>query len=196
MKFEKVRYTLMDNKVCILCGMEINEKNYNINSEAFLEENSLDLIKFCPFCGVSGEYISEKKSRIVKDKALLDENILKIIDHAVKLEMFNGDYYNKAAELAVDEKLKKMFKALSRIEYTHARIHQYLGGFKDTPVLSDIDYSKYNNDLMLKEIANKREIHAVEYYNRYNKKIKNDEINSIFNALEKVEIQHIELIEK
>jgi len=176
--------------------MEINEKNYKFNSEAFLEENSLELIKFCPFCGVKSEFISENKNRVFIERNLLDEYILKIIDHAVKLEIFNGDYYNKASQLAIDESLKKMFKALSRIEYTHAKIHQYLGGFKDTPILSNMDYSKYNSDLILMEVAKKREIHAVEYYSKYNKTINNDVIKSIFNALEKVENEHIELTQK
>jgi len=186
----------MGKLVCRICGMEVNEKNYDFNKEAFLESNSLESIKFCPFCGVTSEFITEENGQFTIDRSTLNENALKIIDHAVKLEIFNGDYYNKASLLAKDEKLKKMFKSLSRIEYTHAKIHLYLGGFKEIPELADMDYGKYDSDTILKEIAQMREMHAVSYYKRYSKQIDCETIKLIFAALSDVETEHIQLTEK
>lgn len=185
----------MKKLVCAICGMEINDKNYNFNSAAFLNENSMDNIKYCPFCGVKSNFISEQGKMIDIDRNTLDKNAIKIIDHAVKLEIFNGDFYKEASMLAEKPELKKMFKALSVIEYTHARIHKYLAGIFQDPVLSKLDYSKYNDDMLL-DTARKREIHAVEYYKRYRNSINSPVIKSIFDALAEVETAHIELTDK
>lgn len=40
-----------------------------------------------------------------------------------------------------------MFKALSNIEYMHAKIHMNLIGLKKLPKLKEINYKKYYNDL-------------------------------------------------
>lgn len=56
-----------------------------------------------------------------------------------------------------------------------------------------MDYSKYNNDTILVEMANKREIHAVEYYKKYYSDLCSDRIREVFDALSLVEKEHIEL---
>ena len=38
---------------CLICGMNININNFNINNEGLLEENEREHIKYCPFCGVT-----------------------------------------------------------------------------------------------------------------------------------------------
>ena len=54
----------------------------------------------------------------------------------MKLEVFNGDFfYRQASLLARDINLKEMFKALSNIEYMHARIHKSLIGIEKLPNL-------------------------------------------------------------
>lgn len=186
----------MEKLVCVICGMEINDKNYNFNKEAFISSNSKEDIRYCPFCGAPQQYLQIDGKEFDYDKSKLDDNALKIIDHAVKLEVFNGDFYKKASTIAEDEKVKKIFEALSRIEYMHARIHKKIGGFKDDPVLRDMDYSKYDSDDILLEMACKREKHAVEYYERYSKEIGDKTIVEIFAALSGVEEEHIELTGK
>lgn len=181
---------------CMICGMEINANNYNYNSDAFNNKNTDENIIFCPFCGVDSEYLSFADEKYNLNQIKLNQNEITIIDHAAKLEVFNGDYYKKAFNLAKDDKVKKMFEALSRIEFMHARIHSKLAGLNKLPVLSEIDYTKYREDSVLLSEARKRENHAVEYYTRYYSNINNGLVKNIFEALSSVEKEHIILIEK
>ena len=186
----------MSGLICVICGMAVNSKNHEFNKEAFINSNDIDNIKFCPFCGAPLEYLVKDGKELTFDKSKLCNNVLKIIDHAVKLETFNGDFYKKASVLAKEQKVKKMFEALSRIEFMHARIHKKIGGFSEDPVLRDMDYSKYDKDEILLEMACKREKHAVEYYEKYGKEIDDENIRKIFKALSGVEEEHIELTTK
>ncbi|MFL0197027.1 metal-iron-binding protein [Clostridium sp. WILCCON 0269] len=183
----------MVKMTCIVCGMKINEKNYNFNKEAFINSNSKENIMYCPFCGAQSEYLIEDGQEIKYDRNKLNQNDLKIIDHAAKLEVFNGDFYKKASDMAKDENVKSMFKALSSIEYMHARIHKKIADIKEIPVLKEMDYSKYNTDEALLAAACQREKHAVEYYKKYEKEIHEENIVKILNVLSKVEEEHIEL---
>lgn len=186
----------MNELVCVVCGMTINDKNFELNKEAFMNANSIDDIKYCPFCGATLEYLVQDGKELTFDKSKLNDSALKIIDHAVKLETFNGEFYKKASVLAKDIKVKKMFEALSRIEFMHARIHKRIGGFTEDPVLRDMDYSKHGKDEILLEMACKREKHAVEYYEKYSKEIADENIRKIFGILSGVEEEHIELTSK
>lgn len=176
---------------CKICGMKINNKNYNFNSNAFLNFNSEYSILHCPFCGVSNEYFIDS-DREVKEELELDIDTTSILDKAMKLETFNGDFYSEASRIASSEKLKNMFNDLSKIEYAHAKIHMTLGGFKEKPVLNKLDYSSYN-DLMLIERAKKREEHAISFYKKNYNKVCSDIIREVFRCLTKVEEEHIEL---
>jgi len=182
----------MEKIICTICGMEINLKNYYINNEGILNNNSSEIFNCCPFCGVSKEYFTTDK--VINDSSnALDDNTLKILDHAMKLEVFNGEFYKQAAFIAKDDKNKRMFNALSKIEMMHAKIHQKLGGFKELPVLKEMNYSKYKGDNTLLELASKREEHAVEYYTKYYREVKAANIKNVFKALSQVEKEHITL---
>ena len=182
----------MEKVICKICGMEINVRNYDLNREGLINKNSSEEINSCPFCGAGNEYIAHN-NLINYGDTLLDYNTIKILDNAMKLEVFNGDFYRKASFLAEEEKNRKLFEALSKIEMIHARVHQKLGGFKELPVLKEMDYSKYKGDEILLEMASKREVHAVEYYSRYTDIVCSEHIKEVFRALSKVEREHIEL---
>ena len=130
----------MDYLKCRICGMEINEQNYNFNESAFTSKNSIDNIIYCPFCGVGKSYLSEDCEIITVKSNLLSEDALKILDHAVKLELFNGDFYSTAATMAKSSEVKKVFEALANIEKFHSKLHQKLGGFTETPNLNKVNY--------------------------------------------------------
>lgn len=183
----------MTNLKCPVCGKYVNANNYNFNSEAFIDKNKEDSIVYCPFCGASSIFFSTSGEVYNINSQELDKNTLKIIDHAVKLEIFNGDFYLKASEMCKSDKLKEMFKSLSSIEYEHSRIHMRLGGFKETPVLINMNYSSYNTDEKLLKAASMREEHAVNYYEKYSKKINNKVLSKIFKILRDVEKIHIQL---
>lgn len=180
----------MKKLYCEICGMEVNINNYNFNKNALLQNNSQEVILSCPFCGVSNNYLSNNKLSMIKSLSV-DDTAINILDKAVKLEIFNGDFYKKASILAKSQKVKSLLEQLSRIEYMHSRIHMKLGGFKVTPVLMELNYDKYNSDELLLEMANKREIHAVEFYNRYLSEVNDENIKYVFKALLSVEKEHI-----
>lgn len=181
---------------CKICGMEINEKNYNFNEAAFTNKNTIDNIMYCPFCGVRKSYLSEDDEIITIESNLLSENALKIIDHAVKLELFNGDFYNIAAKMAKSMEVKKTFEALAKIEIFHSRVHQKLGGFVEVPNLNKVNYDKYDSDSALLELAKQKEEHAVAYYEKYKNEVNNNNLFEIFEALADVEREHIILVKK
>jgi len=176
--------------------MDINEKNHDFNQWAFLKKNSIDDIIYCPFCGVGKAYLSNDNEIIEVKSKLLDEKTLKILDHAAKLELFNGDFYNTAAKMAKSEEVSKLFEALGRIEIFHSKIHLKLGGFTKIPSLTKIDYSKYDSDDSLLELAKQRETHAIEYYEKYKREVNSKNLSIVFEALIEVENDHITLIKE
>ena len=137
-----------------------------------MKENILNIAHFvvllAKYLKPEGEMFSGNLSKeIYKVNAeSLDENTLIILDHAMKLEIFNSEFYKSAVKLAHSLDVKETFEALSKIEYMHAIVHQKLGGFKELPKLVDIDYSKYKNDKSLMELAENREIHAAKFYEK------------------------------
>ncbi|GCD11802.1 ferritin family protein [Clostridium tagluense] len=184
---------------CLICGMNININNFNVNNQGLLETNESDHIKYCPFCGVSATYLKPEDETNFKEEIYkvptesLDENTLIILEHAMKLEIFNSDFYKAAAKLAHSLAVKETFVALSKIEYVHAIVHQKLGGFKQIPTLVDIDYSKHKSDKSLMELAENREIHAARFYEKQGNKINNTIIKEVFHALWSVEREHIQI---
>lgn len=181
--------------VCCICGMEINDINKNVNSAAFSKCNQGEAINFCPFCGAAKEHLLESNNYIINAKnGDLEKVSLKILDHAVKLELFNADFYNKVAALAKDINIRNMFKHLSRIERIHANIHMRLGSFTELPKLTEIRYDKYKSDLELLEQAKLREKHAVEYYRKYMNSIDDNNIKQVLEVLMSVEEEHIVLL--
>lgn len=173
--------------------MSLSEKSYNLNEAAFIDKNKNDKIIYCPFCGASSIYFSEEGETYNIKPEELKDNVRIILEHAMKLEIFNGDFYNRAAKQCKSEKIKNMFEALSYIEFTHAKIHKRLGSFKEEVSLVELNYSKYDTDEKLLKAASLREEHAVSYYNKYSKEVENSIISKVFKALSDVEKGHIKL---
>lgn len=181
----------MNTIKCLICGMKINEKNYSLNGYTFIEKNKEDSIINCPFCGVSESYLDREGEVYEVNSKSLDIESLKILEKAMKLEVFNGEFYEEASRLAADEEIRTTFKQLSSIEFMHARIHKRLGGFEKLPKLFRPDYTRHNTDDLLLEEANKREQHAISFYNRNCINVSSNEIKEVFKALSDVEKQHV-----
>lgn len=184
---------------CLICGMKININNFHINNLGLLEDNEIEHIKYCPFCGVIAKYLKSEGEIFSEDEMYkvdsesLDHNTLVILDHAMKLEIFNSEFYKAAVKLANSEQVKETFEALSKIEKVHAIVHQKLGGFKELPKLVDIDYSKHKSDESLMKLAENREIHAVKFYEKHAKEINNSIVKEVLIALSEVERDHIQI---
>lgn len=179
-------------KKCLICGYIIRETNLNVNKDGILHKNLDDRIESCPFCGVSAKYIADDEAIVFNGE--LDEVTLKIIENAMKLEVFNGDFYKQASIMTDDIEIKNMLLALANIEYTHAHVHRKLGRFKELPKLAQLDYSRLKDDSMILQEAKKREEHAIRYYNKYYNSVCNDEIRNFFEALIEVEKEHMIII--
>ena len=175
---------------CLICGMNINDNGYDLNNGSFIEKNEKGRIINCPFCGVGKMYLDREKEIYKVENKSLDIQSLQVLDHAMKLEVFNGEFYEEARKLATDDEAKKIFKELSNIEFMHAKIHKRLGGFENLPKLHRPDYTRYNTDKLLFEQAYKREEHAILFYKRNSDKISSNVIKEVFNALSDVEKQH------
>lgn len=187
---------------CLICGMEININNFNINNEGLLENNESEIIKYCPFCGVPSKYIkteseiNDESEMYVTNAGSLDRNTLLILDHAMKLEIFNSDFYKAAVNLSHSTDVKEVFDALSKIERMHALVHMKLGGFKELPKLVHIDYSKHKTDKSLMKLAEDREAHAVKFYEKKSKQIVDPIVKEVFVALSQVEKDHIQIAKR
>ncbi|PAB60696.1 ferritin family protein [Anaeromicrobium sediminis] len=180
----------MEQLKCLICGMNINLKNYRLNENTFLEKNEEEHIINCPFCGVGKVYLDNNKALFKVESKELDEETLKVLDKAMKLEVFNGEFYKEASELAKNNEIKELFKELSSVEFMHARVHKMLGGFKEMPKLHKPDYTKYDSDDLLLEEARKREKHAIEFYNKNSKVVCSNVVKEVLKALSHVEKQH------
>ncbi|MDF2520711.1 MAG: ferritin-like protein [Clostridia bacterium] len=184
----------METLRCIVCGMKINDKNYGINVHSFIEKNTADNIIYCPFCGAGKSYLASADELYKLVPEALDRETLKVLDNAMKLEVFNGEFYQEASRMASADDVRNMFEALSSVEFTHAKVHMKLGGFGKLPALHKPDYSKYETDEQLLAEASKREQHAVHFYERNSGKIESQAIRQVLKALSEVELQHIEIL--
>lgn len=178
---------------CLVCGAEIKGEHIYINGNSRLTSNTFEDIICCPFCGVSKNYIKDTDKLYFDEIEKLDDEANIILDHAMKLELFNSDFYKKAEIMAKDEEIRKMFKDLSKVEFTHALIHRRAGNFKKIPKLADIKYARLSSDELLVREAINREKHAVAYYEKYSQRIKDVKLREILSALSEVEKEHISL---
>lgn len=181
----------MNELKCLVCGMRIKANSYDLNSYSFTEKNEKGKIVNCPFCGVEKIYLDNEKKIYEVDNRSLDKESLKILDHAMKLEVFNGEFYEEASRLAKDEDVKQTFKDLKNIEFMHARIHKRLGGFEKLPKLHKPDYTRYNTDDLLLKQAHKREEHAILFYKIKVQGVNSNTVKEVFKALSNVEKQHM-----
>lgn len=179
---------------CAVCGMMINSRNLNINEHSFIKANTELNIDSCPFCGVGSLYLAEGNETYQVVLQTLNAESIRVLENAMKLEVFNGEFYQEASKLAQSEAVARMFKDLSSIEFMHARIHMRLGGFNSLPRLHKPDYSKHNTDEQLLVEAAKRERHAVHFYERNSSKVNSDVVRKAFGALMEVEKQHIDIV--
>ncbi|TCO79214.1 ferritin family protein [Marinisporobacter balticus] len=180
----------MEKLKCLICGMNISENSYHLNNDSFIEKNEEGRIMNCPFCGVGRIYIDSVQEIYTVDHKSLDTQSLQVLDHAMKLEVFNGEFYEEAGKLSKEKELKKLFKDLSNIEFMHARVHKRLGEFDNLPKLHKPDYAKHHTDNLLLEEAYKRESHAIAFYKKNSDKITCPVIKEVFKALSDVEKQH------
>ncbi|MCM1990613.1 metal-iron-binding protein [Oceanirhabdus seepicola] len=186
----------MGKVFCKICGMSINEKNFEINNNALPEGNSEEHYEYCPFCGAHKRYFCESSEKIyTTDTEKLTIKELEIFDHATKLEIFNGDFYMEASRRAIKDENKLMFRELANIEYIHAKVHMKLGGIDKKPELRKIDYGRLKNDEEFIKEANNRERHAVSFYDKGIANSEDKTVKEVLKAFMEIEKDHIIMTE-
>ncbi|MDD2621074.1 MAG: ferritin family protein [Syntrophomonadaceae bacterium] len=180
----------MEELKCLVCGMKINSKNYKLNENSFAEKNEIDNIINCPFCGVGEAYLDCNREGYSLEDTSLDQASLKVLEKAMKLEVFNGGFYQEAGKMAKEEALSLLFQDLSKIEFMHAKIHMKLAAQQTLPELHKPDYSRHDTDELLLQEACKREKHAIEFYEKNSDKVSDGTLKKILTALADVEKQH------
>lgn len=186
----------MKKVFCKVCGMAINEKNFAINNNALPKGNSEEHYEYCPLCGAHNRYFCESREEIyTTDRDKLTFKELEILDHATKLEIFNGDFYMEASRRAIKEENKLMFKELANIEFVHAKVHMKLGGVVEKPELRKIDYGRLKNDEEFIKEANAREKHAVVFYDKGIANLEDKTLKEVLKAFMEIEKDHILMTE-
>lgn len=188
------RWMRMENLICKICGMMISEKSLSYNQEALTAYNTPEDVRYCPFCGAHKKHFTLDKEDVYKiEEGELTQDEMRSLDHASKLEVFNGDFYAEASERSVREENKKMFKALSNIEYVHARVHLRLLGRKEMPKINKMTYERLKNDEDFMNEANTREKHAVKFYNKSIEGSENEIVKKVMECFAEIESDHIEM---
>lgn len=184
----------MNDIFCKICGMRINENNYDFNMRAIPERNDKSVYIYCPFCGVSHKYLVQHKNRIISiESEEISDETKAILIKAAKLEVFNGDFYKIASQKSKNVENVEMFKGLCNIEYAHARIHKKLAGMKENIQLREMNYNSINSDEELIRATEEREKHAVEFYMKNINLIQENKVKEVFKALIEVEKDHINM---
>lgn len=175
---------------CTICGMKIQPKSVFMNQHTMLEKNREDRVNRCPFCGVHKEWFELLDETFEKVRHALTLQEKRIIENAMKLEVFNSEFYDEASKLVKDSDLAEVFRELSFIERTHAKVHMRLGGFYELPALHRPNYSNRENDTAFVREAELREKHAIHYYGQKVCQIHQPIVKSLFEALSEVEREH------
>ncbi len=186
----------MKKVFCKVCGMAINEKNFAMNNNAIPQGNSEQHYEYCPFCGAHRIYFCDSSEEIfTTDSEKLTIKELEILDHAAKLEFFNGDFYMEASRRAEKDENKLLFRELANIEYIHGKVHMKLAGITKKPELKKIDYGRLKNDEEFIKEANTREKHAVSFYNKGIVNSQDEIVKEVLRAFMEIEKDHIFMTE-
>lgn len=169
---------------CIICGDPYLGKEKPTN---------------CPSCGVLPEYIALAKDWNEKGVDNLSDVSRKNLEKALEFELKNNTFYTACSRRTRNLEAKAMFWALSKIAAEHAKIVNKIlkkaapryvedseGGLTD----DEKPLSSYEENI--KE-AQRREESAVRFYNQAASEAREERVKEIFEALAKVESDHINL---
>jgi len=146
----------------------------------------------CPFCGAHQEYIIPAENWKFEDDIQLSEKSRKNMEEALKIEISNSAFYLCVSRVSKDLFIQGMFKALSKVEAEHAKLHaRILKAPKP-----DIDFDqKLCNSLDADSVKEslEREINAVAKYGKFWGEAKEPRLKEVFKALVDIEGDHIAL---
>ncbi|MDH4330621.1 MAG: hypothetical protein OEV93_03665 [Candidatus Moranbacteria bacterium] len=170
----------MKTYICEICG------------DAYLGE---DKPSQCPFCGADDNFIEDGDiaNPVVIQDFDLSEKSLENLQKTLDLEKRASALYSCMASKADSYEVKAMYKRLSKVELEHAAIVCKIMKI-EMPEITPEDCS--SDDVENFEETIKLEEHASGLYHQFMSDADEKPIQKMFNALERVEKGHIDLIKK
>ncbi len=147
----------------------------------------------CPFCGTKKEYIKEFKEAIVDFDVELNKKDKANAEKALQVEVSNAAFYFCASAKVEDLEGQKLFKALGKVEAEHASIWKKILKLDNLSKEEGFCSSDYEGNL---KDSNARETKAIEFYKKSAEESENKRVKQIFEALVKVETDHLQLSEE
>lgn len=144
----------------------------------------------CPFCGASEKFIILAKNWKEDMISTLTDASEKNIKKAVELEIEASGFYRCAARVAVEEDVKAMFSALSKIEAEHASTMRKLLGLPRS-YTSEHEGRCYPTDVQNLAEARRKETICVSFYEESAKQANEKRVREVLSALTEIEKDHL-----
>lgn len=145
----------------------------------------------CPFCGAHKKLIVEAKDFSETFDVELNEKDKANVEKALELEISNASFYFCATEKTDDSEGKQLFKALGKVEAEHATIWRKILKLEKIDIPKSDACSTVNKDNLNE--SHQRETGAIKFYRKAAKIAEDQRVKQIFEALIKVEKDHLKL---
>jgi len=145
----------------------------------------------CPFCGAHQQYIVDAAGFYIPEYSLTEisrHNLQK----SLEFEIYNAEFYFCAADQADNVHDATMFNRLAKIESEHAYTILRELNIPSINIRRDMDICSNMNIFNL-EKSHALELNAIQYYCQYLEMATEDRIIEVFNALIKIESDHLSL---
>jgi len=146
----------------------------------------------CPFCGADKNYfkIGSESNPMFRREGEIGEVARKNLMETLDLEMKANAIYLCMAGKAKSYEIEKMYKRLAKVELEHAVIAtRFLQIEMPAPIVEQCSEDEIENFKKTIEL----EEHASGLYSRFFKEADEQKIKIFFTALNRVEVEHIEL---
>ncbi len=152
-----------------------------------------DIPSSCPFCGVANKFF--RLANVWQDENNIELSKLskKNLQIALNLEIDNATFYRAVYRKAEELEIRLMFKGLFKVEKEHAEVFAKLLKTKVAEI-KDMDCPIDKKSILLESKA--REERAVAFYAKAMTESVEPRVKEIFEAIMKVEKEHIILDEE
>ena len=148
----------------------------------------------CPFCGAHEQYMVLSEEWRDTNNVDLTTISRKNLKASLELEVNNTEFYHCVSKTAMDDEIKVLFKALSKVESEHAdTICKLLKTEKPEVKFKESLCSNMSDEEILAE-SDRRENRAVKLYTEFLKQATEPRVRQFFMALIEIESDHIDII--
>jgi rubrerythrin len=149
----------------------------------------------CPFCGAPVQYLKTDEEWTPIEYPNLTPVSKANLEYTLKIEVSNATFYKCASQNVTDERWKAIFKALSKVEAEHADLVAKLLKVSVPGPEAEDQHCDSNLDV-IKQKAHAREVRATEHYKKALAEATEARVQEVFEALQMIESEHIDLTEE